>query len=190
MDPLSDLLTTRRIQTGLEICIEPYLNWQFGCVENPDRQFGKGLVLTWTRTWSDGPEPLLTLLYNVEGTISSHTAQPTLRRTTNPALIRAPIGTYSALDRQTEDAPVSPEPSAHVTIHTDRHFPITHRNHRPLLDTRLDYWLQHHANPGLGTTHIYIMPYSAFMSYTGPPWFILVKNLPSGLKDRASIERH
>ena len=61
MDPLGDLLTTRPIQTGWEICIEPYPNWLFRCVDIPDRQFGKRLVFTRTRTRSDGPEPLLTL---------------------------------------------------------------------------------------------------------------------------------
>ena len=62
MDPLCDPLTTRPIQTGWEICIEPYPNRRFGCVDNPDRQFGNGSVLTRTRTRSDGPEPLLTLV--------------------------------------------------------------------------------------------------------------------------------
>ena len=62
MDPLCDPLTTRPIQTGWEICSEPYPNRQFGCVDNPDHQFGNSSVLTRTRTRSDGPEPLLTLL--------------------------------------------------------------------------------------------------------------------------------
>ena len=61
MDPLCDPLTTRPIPTGWEICIEPYPNRRFGCVDNPDRQFGNSSVLTRTRTRSDGPEPLLTL---------------------------------------------------------------------------------------------------------------------------------
>jgi hypothetical protein len=61
MDPLGGLLTTRPIQTGWEISIEPYPNWQFGCVDNPDNQFGNSSVLARTRTRSDGPEPLLTL---------------------------------------------------------------------------------------------------------------------------------
>ena len=62
MDPLCDPLTTRPIQTGWEIRIEPYPNRRFGCVDNPDRQFGNSSVLTWTRTRSDGPELLLTLV--------------------------------------------------------------------------------------------------------------------------------
>jgi len=61
MDPLCDPLTTRPIQTGREICIEPYPNRRFGCVDNLNRQFGNGSVLTPTQTRSDGPEPLLTL---------------------------------------------------------------------------------------------------------------------------------
>jgi len=56
-----DLLTTRPIQTGWEFTFELYLSWQFGFIDNPDRQFGNGLVWTRTRIWSDGPEPLLTL---------------------------------------------------------------------------------------------------------------------------------
>jgi len=60
MDPLCDPLTTRPIQTGWEICIEPYPNWRCGCVDNPDRQFGTGSVVTRTQTRSDGPEPSLT----------------------------------------------------------------------------------------------------------------------------------
>jgi len=46
---------------GWEICIEPDLNWRFGCIDNPDHQFGNCSVLSQTRTWSDGPELLLTL---------------------------------------------------------------------------------------------------------------------------------
>jgi len=61
MDPLGDPLITRPIQTGLEFTIELYPSWLFGFIDNPDRQFGNCLVLTWTRTQSDGPEPLLTL---------------------------------------------------------------------------------------------------------------------------------
>jgi len=72
MDPLWDPLTTRPIQTGWEICIEPYPNRRFGCFDNPDCQFGKGSVLTRTQTRSDGPEPLLTLdVANVQYLCSS-----------------------------------------------------------------------------------------------------------------------
>ena len=61
MDPLGDPLTTLPIQTGWEICTEQYPNWQFGCIVNPDDQFGNGPVLTRTQTRRDSPEPLLTL---------------------------------------------------------------------------------------------------------------------------------
>jgi len=62
MDPLGDPLTTRPILTGWEFTMEPYPSGQFGFIDNPDRQFGNGSVWTRTRTRSDGPEPLLTLL--------------------------------------------------------------------------------------------------------------------------------
>ena len=62
MDQLEEPLRTRPIQTGREMSIEPYPNLQFGFVDNPDRQFGAGSVLTRTRTRTDGPEPLLTLV--------------------------------------------------------------------------------------------------------------------------------
>jgi len=61
MDPLCDPLTTRPIQTGWEFTMELYPSGQFGFIDDPDRQFGNGSVWTRTRTWSDGPEPLLTL---------------------------------------------------------------------------------------------------------------------------------
>jgi len=61
-DLLGDPLTTRAILTGWEFTIEPYLSVQFGFVDDPDHQFGNGLVWTWTRTRSDGPEPLPTLV--------------------------------------------------------------------------------------------------------------------------------
>ena len=41
--------------------MEPYPGAQFGFIDYPDRQFGNGSVWIWTRTQSDGPEPLLTL---------------------------------------------------------------------------------------------------------------------------------
>jgi len=62
MEPLGDPLTTRPIQKGLEVAMELYLSGQFGFIDDPDRQFGNGSVLTRNRTQSDGPEPLLTLL--------------------------------------------------------------------------------------------------------------------------------
>jgi len=61
MDPLGDPLITRPIRTGWEFAIEPYPNWRFGFIDNPDRQFGNGSGWTRTRTRTDGPEPLLTL---------------------------------------------------------------------------------------------------------------------------------
>jgi hypothetical protein len=62
MDPQGDPLTTRPILTGWEFTMEPYPSGQFGFIDDPDRQFGNGSVWTRTRTRSDGPEPLLTLL--------------------------------------------------------------------------------------------------------------------------------
>jgi len=43
--------------------MEPYPSGQFGVIDDPDRLFGNGSV--WTRAWtrSDGPEPLLTLVF-------------------------------------------------------------------------------------------------------------------------------
>jgi len=46
--------------------MEPYPSGQFEFIDDPDRQFGKGLVWTLTRTQSDGPEPSLTLLLSVQ----------------------------------------------------------------------------------------------------------------------------
>jgi hypothetical protein len=57
MDPL----TTRPIQTGWEIAMEPYPSGQLRCIDDQDVQFGNGSVWTRTRTRSDGPEPLLPL---------------------------------------------------------------------------------------------------------------------------------
>jgi len=62
MDPLGDPLTTLPLQTGSEFTMEPYPSRQLGFIDDPDRQFGNGSVWTWTRTQSDGPEPLLTLV--------------------------------------------------------------------------------------------------------------------------------
>jgi len=42
--------------------MEPYPSRQFGFIDNPDRQFGNCSVCSRTRTRSDGPEPLLTLI--------------------------------------------------------------------------------------------------------------------------------
>jgi len=64
IEPLGDPLTTSPIQTGWEFTMEPYLSGQFGFIDDPDRQFGNGLVWTRTRTRSDGPEPLLTVFFH------------------------------------------------------------------------------------------------------------------------------
>jgi hypothetical protein len=97
MDLLGDPLTICPIQTSWEICIEPYPNWQFGCVDNPDRQFGTGSVLTRTRTRSDGPEPLLTLTipnnFTDRRDYNSESDDKPLRR-----LSRKAMGTRSSKD--------------------------------------------------------------------------------------------
>jgi len=51
-----------QIQTGREMSMEPCPNRQFRFIDHPDRQSGSGLVPTRTRTRSDGPDPLLTLV--------------------------------------------------------------------------------------------------------------------------------
>ena len=66
MDPLCDPLTTRPIQTGWEFTMEPYSSGQFGFIDDPERQFGNGSVWTRTQTRSDGPEPLLTLMLEMQ----------------------------------------------------------------------------------------------------------------------------
>jgi hypothetical protein len=60
MDPLGDLLTTRPILPGWGFTMEPYPGGQFGCIDDPDRQFGNSWDGTRTQSRSDGPEPLLT----------------------------------------------------------------------------------------------------------------------------------
>jgi len=47
--------------------MEPYPSGQCGFIDDPDRQFGNGSVWTRTRTRSDGPEPLLTLVTGGDG---------------------------------------------------------------------------------------------------------------------------
>ena len=61
MDPLGDQLTNRPIQTGWKFTMQLYLSRLFWFIDDPDRQFGNGLVRTRTWTGSDAPEPLLTL---------------------------------------------------------------------------------------------------------------------------------
>jgi hypothetical protein len=62
MDPLGDPLPTRPIEMGWEFTTELYPSGQFRFIDDPDRQFGNDSVWTRTRTRSDCPEPLLTLL--------------------------------------------------------------------------------------------------------------------------------
>jgi len=61
MDPLNNPLRTRPIQTGNEMSIVLYLNWQFRIIDDQDRWSGSGSVPTGIQTQSDGPEPFLTL---------------------------------------------------------------------------------------------------------------------------------
>ena len=61
MDPLSDPLRTRPIQTGCEFTIELYQTGRFGFIDDADHQFGNGWLWIQTQNNSDGPEPLLTL---------------------------------------------------------------------------------------------------------------------------------
>jgi len=68
MDPLGNRLTTCPVQMRWEFTIEQYNSWQFGFIHNPDHTFGNSSVWIWTRTWSDGPEPLPTLSINLETT--------------------------------------------------------------------------------------------------------------------------
>ena len=46
--------------------MEPYPSGQFGFIDDPDCQFGNGSVWTRTRTRSDGPELLLTLVVRTQ----------------------------------------------------------------------------------------------------------------------------
>ena len=68
MDRLGDPLTTCPVLMGSEISIDPYKSWRFGSIHNHASRFGNGLVWTQTRTRSEDPEPLLTL---VRGTVWS-----------------------------------------------------------------------------------------------------------------------
>jgi len=62
MDPLDNPLWTQPMQTGWENSIKLYPDEQFGCIDNSECKFGNSLVPTWSHTWSDGPQPLLTLI--------------------------------------------------------------------------------------------------------------------------------
>ena len=61
MVPLGDPLTTRPIQMGWEISIEPCPIWLFWYIDNPAGQFVNGLVPTRTWTPSYGLDPMPTL---------------------------------------------------------------------------------------------------------------------------------
>jgi len=71
--------------------MELYPSGQFGYMDDLDCQFGNGLDWTWTRTRSDGPEPLLTLAcieepYTMHGavagkSVSHHHRHSAWRRT-------------------------------------------------------------------------------------------------------------
>jgi hypothetical protein len=61
--------------------MEPYPSGQFGFIDDPDRQFGNGSVWTRTRTRSDGPEPLLTLVGH-NATVFVYNRIPTEREET------------------------------------------------------------------------------------------------------------
>jgi len=65
MDPLGDLLTTRPMQKGWEISIEPCPNQRCWWIDNPDVQFANGLVPTRTLTKCHGPEPLLIVIVRI-----------------------------------------------------------------------------------------------------------------------------
>jgi len=60
MDPVGDLVTTRPLQTGGEIAIEPHPKWWFRFIDSQDRHFSNGAVPFRTRTLTDGPELLPT----------------------------------------------------------------------------------------------------------------------------------
>lgn len=61
MDQLDNPLTTRPIQNGCEVSIDPYLNWRLGWIEDSDRQFGYGSDGIRTVTRCAWPELLPTL---------------------------------------------------------------------------------------------------------------------------------
>jgi len=59
-DPLGNPLTTRPIQMGREFTIGSYPSGRFGCLDDPDCQFGNCSIWTLTRTRSESPELVLT----------------------------------------------------------------------------------------------------------------------------------
>jgi len=67
---LDDKLITCAIKPGREFTIDQYPSGQFRCIDGPDRQLDNGLVWTPTRSWTDDPEPLLTLSRSVSINLS------------------------------------------------------------------------------------------------------------------------
>jgi len=76
MDPLDNPLTTSPIHTGCEISIELYPNWWFGCIDDPDCQFGNKSVPTRTRPRSTGPELSLTRIATEIHGVPGHSGIP------------------------------------------------------------------------------------------------------------------
>jgi len=76
-DPLDNPLTTRSIWIGWELSIKQYLKSHFGLIDNLDRVFGDGsvLTLTWTRSGSTEPLLLLHMTKQLDCTISIDSTQ-------------------------------------------------------------------------------------------------------------------
>jgi hypothetical protein len=72
MDPLGDSVSTYPVQRGWECTMELYPIGQFGFIDIPDPHCGNGSVWTQTRTWSEGPHPLLTLPASTSSNSCSH----------------------------------------------------------------------------------------------------------------------
>jgi len=73
MDLLGNPLTTRPSQTARKYTVEPYPSWRVTYIHHRDCQFGNGLVSTRSRTRSDGPEPVLTIVISLLWPIQSWT---------------------------------------------------------------------------------------------------------------------
>jgi len=71
MNPLGDLLTTRPILTGWKFTIKLYSTSPFPFTDDPDWQFGNGLIWTWIWTRGVVPELLLTVISSTVGVYSS-----------------------------------------------------------------------------------------------------------------------
>jgi len=61
IDLLDNLLTFCHTQIGRGNSIQLYLNWGFGCIDDPDHYLGSGEVSTLTRTQGDSLDSLLIL---------------------------------------------------------------------------------------------------------------------------------